>query len=317
LIVLAILGVLFGVGAGLLSSLDLGRRAAQGLVQNVLRSAHNSALARRAPARVRIDRAQGRLLAEAMQVIGTWQFETHDLEGAFGIHGSLLGGEIVGDGYLGKGLSFAAAPRGSTAVIPVHTLASFDLSLGFALELALRTEGSTGVVLNLGGAVGVDLEEAGALSAWFVPRVEEESGRRAGGPIGVESAPGLLAPDRWYRVQVTYDRARLELALDGAPVASTPSSALVWSLESPLQISDARRGFRGTVDNLVLSAVDASMAVALPGDVRFGAEAPAEIVFAPGGGLDRRMHSGPVAIALEFADGNRAHVQVGLYGTVE
>ena len=64
-------------------------------------------------------------------------------------------------------------------------------------------------------------------------------------------------------------------------------------------------------------SIPAEEVVRLPGEVRFGEGAPAEIRFAPDGSLDRALHKEPVRIPLEYADGRRRELLVGLYGTVE
>jgi hypothetical protein len=51
--------------------------------------------------------------------------------------------------------------------------------------------------------------------------------------------------------------------------------------------------------------------------VSFAADAPQLIAFAPGGFLDREVHSAPILFNLEYEDGTLAPVRVGLYGTVE
>ena len=56
LLVMGVLALVLGVGLGSLASLNPGERAAVGLVQDALRSAHNSAVARVASARVRRER---------------------------------------------------------------------------------------------------------------------------------------------------------------------------------------------------------------------------------------------------------------------
>jgi len=319
LLVLAIVGIVFGVGFGLLTSLDLGQRAAVGLVKNVLRSARNTALARSAPARVRLDVAGGELAAEALQVVGTWHFEGHVLSGAFGLDGLLQGADLVPEGFIGGAVSFERAARGSTATIPIRHDPSFDFEHGFALELALiYPDAPEGRVIDLGGVAGVDLADGGALEAWFTQRIARDGyDDVSGGSILVRSAPGVLRPGRWYRVVASYDRRLFRLTVDGVPVAELEVDAPVWDVERPLRISDERRFFRGRVDNLVVSAVAAERAVRLPGEVRFASDAPPEIVFAPGGNLDREVHPEPVTVALEYADGRRREVRVGLYGTVE
>jgi hypothetical protein len=142
LLVMGLLALLMGAGVGMLSSINLGRRAAVGLVQSVVRAAHNSAVARNAPARVRIDVPTGTMRAEAMAVIGTWHFESERLEGAFEINGVLESGSIVDDGYIGRALTFSpTAGRTPAAEFPVHQDASYDLSLGFAIECVVRVDG--------------------------------------------------------------------------------------------------------------------------------------------------------------------------------
>src|SRR5215207_669808 len=72
LIVTMLIALLLGVGFGALARIDLGERVALSQVHNVLRSAHNWAIARSAPARVRIDPAAGTVRAEGLAILGTW-----------------------------------------------------------------------------------------------------------------------------------------------------------------------------------------------------------------------------------------------------
>jgi hypothetical protein len=200
--------------------------------------------------------------------------------------------------------------------------AAYDLANGFALQCALRPdEARGGRVLRVGTACGLDVTAAGSLRAWLVALQEDEVGaaqeERAGGRVLVESAPGALAPGRWSRVAVRYDRRVLALLVDGVTVASAEESAPVWKVDGPLVLSDERQPFAGSLDSLVISAVTAAEEVLLPEGAAFAAGAPAEILFAPGGGLDRAVHAAPVALALELDDGRRRSVAVSLYGTVE
>ena len=64
LFTMTLIAVVLGVGLGALATLDLGARASVGVVQRMLRQADNWAVARRAPARVRIDPARGVIRAE-------------------------------------------------------------------------------------------------------------------------------------------------------------------------------------------------------------------------------------------------------------
>lgn len=317
LLVMGLMAMLLGVGVGMLTSLDLGQRAAVGSVQNAIRAARNSALARNAPARVKIDLANSLLESESLAVIGTWHFESERLEGAFGLDGVLRGGVIIDDGFVGKALSFAG--RKAFAEVPVHQDPSFDLALGFAIDCAVRVdEDGGGRLLRIGHSVGVDVTGAREVKAWFVPEVRDSTGALTrGGKLTAESAPNALAKSRWARLHVDYDRRRLLVAIDGIEVARLEANANVWRVEDPLSLSDESSSFPGTLDNLVISAVAASDVLQLPETVRFAAGSATEISFDAGGNLDRERHTAPAKVELEYQDGVRAVVRVGIYGTVE
>jgi type II secretory pathway pseudopilin PulG len=318
LLVMGLMAILLGAGVGILSGLDLGRRAAVGSVQNAIRAARNSSLARNAPARVRIDVANATLVSESMAVIGTWHFENDRLEGAFGLDGVTQGAVIVDQGFVGKALSFAGG-KSAWAEVPVQNDPSYDLSLGFALDCAVRVdEDGGGTLLRIGESVGIDLAGAHSLRAWFVPEIREATGGvTRGGKLSIESDAGALQKGRWTRVHVEYDRTRLMLALDDVEVARLEATAPVWRVEGPLSMSDREQTFPGLLDNLVISAVAASDELKLPDTVRFGAQSAAAIHFDAGGNLDRGRHTAPVQVVVEYDDNTSAIVRVGMYGTVE
>jgi prepilin-type N-terminal cleavage/methylation domain-containing protein len=183
LIVMSLVALLLGFGLGVFANIDVGSRVAVGSVQNVLRTAHNWAVARIAPSRVVIDAAAGTLRAEGHQVVGTWHFEEEAIKGAFGIDGVRFGGEIVPGGYQGHALSFVGQPARSHVELPLQNDPAFDLTHGFALRFALRpAEGAGGVLLDGGRVIGIETTGDGALKAYFVAqRAENEaaSGRAA------------------------------------------------------------------------------------------------------------------------------------------
>ena len=55
----------------------------------------------------------------------------------------------------------------------------------------------------------------------------------------------------------------------------------------------------------------------LPETMKFDDDVPSEIRFAPGGYLDRELHSQALEFHLVDQAGERQLVRVGLYGTVE
>ncbi len=316
MLVLFLLSILFGISLGFFATLDLGRRQVRGIVKNVLRSAQNTAIAARAPSRVRVDASSGVLVAEALQVVGTWHFEDRSLAGAFGLDGMAEPELFVEDGYLGSCLSFAGR-IGFEASIPVQNDPAFDFRDGFAIECAVCwQEVGGGRLLSIGDACSLEIGGGGEIRGRFTAASEREGRLSAGSSVVVQSPPAAVTPARWTRVRLQYDRRELWLEIDGIEVASVEENAPVWRVAGPLVLSDARRPFPGSIDELVVSAIVAGEEARLPDSVRL-VDAPALIHFAPGGGLDRDRHPEPVRLVLAFEDGERDVIAIGSYGTVE
>lgn len=319
LLVVALVATMLGIGLGLFARIDLGDRIARSQVQNVLRSAHNWAVARQAPARVVIDAKAGVLRAEGLQTIGTWHFEREPLEGALELDGANLGGRIAVGGFQGNCLSFAGTPSRSRAEIPVHKDPAYDFTSGFQVRCAVRTSGlSGGALLDLGGSVGLETLDAGAVRAWFSSLTVDERGEtKRGPPVTITTDRGALLPERWALVEAQYDRRVFRVLVDGAPLVEVAEEAAVTKPDRALVLSPGVTAFPGAIDNLVIAAVAAADVTELPKGVEFGAKTPAVIAFAPGGALDRERHREPARFTLVFEDGREETIVVGLYGTVE
>ena len=319
MLVLMLLALILGSGIGIFSSFDFGKRQAAGLVRNVLRSAQNTAIASSAPSRVRIDKTSGRFHAESMVTVGTYHFENRSIEGC-GPAGSAEPEHFDPRGYLGACFR-PAGIRKAVAEIPLERDPGFDFARGFSIALALyRETDEGGRVFTLGDAdptVGLDLGKNGALRARFRTRSGELDSQKPGGSVILQSEPGQLAVGRWAIVCMRYDRAHFELLLDDVVLDSQDETSYVWRIDAPLVLSDAALPFPGRIDNLVIGVMVAGEASVLPESVRFSADTPEKIEFVASGGLDRQVHLDPPRIGLEFQDGARETVTVGLYGTVE
>lgn len=319
LLVMGLIALLLGIGVGAFARLDFGDRVASSLVENVLRSAHNWAVARDAPARVTIDRATRTIRSEGLQVIGTWHFETLPIEGAFGLSGAHFGGQLVDDGFQGRAISFLGEPSRSRVEFPVNTDPSFDLREGFAIGCAVRVgAGRSGAVLRAGESVSLDVAPDGSIHGWVVGQLTDELGQeQRGGRIPIASPPHVVTPGRWTQIELSYDRKKLRLFADAAPVAEVAETVPVWRLQGPLVLSPDPTPFPGAIDNLVVSAVVAQDETVLPMNTGFAANVPTEILFAAGGGLDRNVHSEPVRVTVESEDNAPKTLVVSLFGTVE
>lgn len=334
LLVMAIMGVVFGLGLGAFAALDAPDSSAVGLVQSTLRAASNEALSRDTEARVRFVRESdpggaelGAMQPSRLFVAGTWHFETTELKGAFGIDGAGFALRVVDDGFIGRGLSLAQ--KGAEARFDVQADPAFDPTDGFVVELCLRTDavdGSAGHVLNIGSAIGIDLMPDGSLRGWMAPEFGDgqkraQASAQGGTFLFAESGPGSVVAGRWSRVRLAYDRRILAIDVDGQPYERLPADLPVRELVGPMTLSNAKRqGFRGDVDKLVVSFYQLTDPIELPRGATFTASSPREVVFS-GGGLDAGVHDGPVEIGLRFLEpGGGSHekkVRVNLYGTVE
>jgi hypothetical protein len=320
LMVMGLIALMLGFGIGAITSLDLGNYGTGSQVRSSLRAASNWSRTRQAPARVLIDPAAGTIAAEGLAVIGTWHFEKAPPEGAFDLDGQLLDAELVDGGYVGKALGLAGMPPGASYEVPVHTDPAFSLTAGFQVQVVLRPEGTRGGrLIVLGDSLKLEATSRFGLRATMATqRYDEQTGRpKSAGKAVLETSPGVLAPNRWNRVLVTYDRAKLRVFVDGLEVAGLDEEGDVVPVRAKMVLGGGQRPWEGALDGLVISAVGAEGDFKLPEGVQFAADVPTEIAFDAGGGLDRAQHEGPVLIGLEYDDGREDTVRVNLYGTVE
>lgn len=318
LLVMILMGLLFGAGMGSIASLDLGRRQALGLVQSTLSAARNTALLRRSPARVEFEVGGNRMTACAMSVVGTWHFEDAALRGAFGLDAQAAGPKLVDDGYLGKALRFT---DGAAAKMEVDVMRdpAYRFDAGFALELALRPEGSRACsVVDVGRAFGLQMTGTGALRAWFLPSQATQGGaHRPGSHVVVESPPGILSAGRWSRVRVHYDRRSLRLEVDGKLVAELADDTPVYALGGMLVVGSSEHTLQASVDSLVIATWSASESTQLPEGVSFGPETPARVAFDAEGRLERAEHASEVKVVLTYPEQGSEVLRINRLGVIE
>lgn len=329
MLVMAVMGVVLGLGLGAFTAVDAPDDYALSVVRSTLRRAANQSLVADTTTRVRFEREgeDSALLLQELFTAGTWHFEDAGLEGAFGIDGGATNARVADDGFIGKALALGL--EGAEARFDVEQDPAFDPTEGFMIELALRPEPGvepSGHVLNLGRVVGVDLLPGGAVRGWIAPSfLEGVSADSASAAITsflfVESPARTVRPGQWSRVRLTYDRQTLALDVDGVPYERLAADLAVRPLAGPLVLSSReRQGFRGDVDKLVTSFYVMGDPVPLPKGVGFAPQVPREVVF-DGGALDARVHTTDVTVPVRFQDTNdTSHdvdVIVNLQGTVE
>lgn len=319
LLVVALLGVMMGLGLGLFTRLDLGERVVRSQVVSQLRAARNHAVAMQASATVELDARNGLVTPSGFRVVGTFQFEDPSLEGAFGQLPSMVGGRLVEDGWQGGALDFVGEPDGSHAAWPVHMDGAWDPRQGWSASLAVKCSGQEGgPLLALGETFGLEVGGDGSFGAWFAPELVDDAGEsRRGGRVVLRTAPGVVPKDRWVVLEAIYDRVRLELRVDGARRAHVAEDAPVWRPDGPLRLCPAPVPFRGTFDRLVVSCATRDDGYQLPQGARLHPDGPALVRFAPGGMLDRSLHEEPVRIRILKDEAPEEIVLVQLSGAVE
>lgn len=336
LLVMSIMGVVFGLGLGAFASLDSPDDSALGLVRSTLRTTSNQAQSRDTQARVVFEKVSnfgvGQMRASELFTAGTWNFDDGELTGAFGnsgVHGDGVNLRVADDGFIGKALSLGE--KGAEARFDVRADPAFDPSEGFVVEFAMRPDpmgNGAGHVLNIGLVVGVDLMPGGGLRGWIAPNFAQQGQARKPGQnaeasstfLFVEAPEASIAPGRWSRVRLEYDRKRLAIDVDGRPFERLPATLPVRELAGDLVLSKAdRQGYRGDIDKLVISLFQLGAPIALPEGVTFTQATPKSVVFS-GGGLDPELHRRAVEIGLHFEDIDGSHersIRVNLLGTVE
>lgn len=322
LLVMGLLAVVLGTGLGSLASLNPGERAAVGVVQDALRSAHNSAVSRVASARVRIDPKAHTLVAEGLQVVGTWHFEEPSLEGAEGLGGVFIGMDtsVSERGWIGNAIDFGEAPRGAEVEFAIQDDPIFDLSQGFAIDVHVRPHSLVSArLLQIPDVIEVDLTSSGGVKMRLYRKsTESVTGiDRQGAGVTLESEGGILRENSWVHLRFTYDRREARILADGMVVAHTPGAFELWRVENSLRLGGQSSPPACLLDELAIAVVVASQETELPGDVFFAEGTPNLVQFSAGGALDPTVHLEPVEIGLVFPSGATDQVRVGMYGTVE
>ncbi len=319
LLVVALLGVMMGLGLGLFARLDLGERVVRSQVVSQLRAARNHAVARQASANVELDAKDGIVRPSGLRVVGTFQFEDPSLEGALGQLPSMIGGRQVDDGWQGRAIDFVGEPDGAHVAWPVHQDGAWNPRHGWSISLAVKYSGQDGgSLLALGESLGIGLGGDGSFSAWFAPELFDEAGEtRRGGRVSLSSAPGVVPRGRWVVLEARYDRVRFELWVDGARRAHIAEDAPVWPPEGPLRLCPSQVPFRGAVDRLVVACASRDDGYQLPQGARLDPAGPSLVRFAPGGMLDRSIHQEPVRIRILKDEAPEEVVVVQMSGAVE
>lgn len=326
LMVMTVIGIVFGLGIGALSTMDLGRGADAEALRGALRSARASALAERHPAAVVVitDPETGRtsLVVRRMRTLGTWHFEKPDCRGTDGLAAAPeKGASQIDEGFVGRALAFSGRERDARAEIALQTKASYDVRDGFSIDLVVRLDGAAGgTIFRLGKRTricGLEIIEGGGLLAFVVPLYSDSTGRELqGGRVDLKLPAGTVETGRWTRLTLAHDGVQLRLFVDGFLAGVVDAAGPLPRLDEPLVLGGEPVPFPGALDSLVLRGVDVSDPLPLSQTAEWPTNLPRRIQFDADGSLDVLIHGG---LPLEFVlptDPNEP-VFVGRLGVVQ
>jgi prepilin-type N-terminal cleavage/methylation domain-containing protein len=318
MVVLAIVGVVLGIGAGMFitSRQDTGLRTGLHALQTMVRFAHAQSLVQRAPACIRIDTGDPKRQAPGVppdvrievlldRTFGLWHGEDVKTSGAYGFDG-LPRGVTLEPGKIGMAFRF----QGS-GVVRVDGFRLPDAAEALTAEAWIYPVKIAGrqVILDKKGEVGLRIENAGTLAA------------RVGN--GRVDGRGFRVPLRqWSHVRVAAEEGTVTLYLNGLPIGEAGFNRLAKAADTPLSIGD---GFRGLIDQVIIRGRVMEESVLLEPGLKVtcsGAVADprrkgvSRILFTEEGRLDARFHSGPVTVTLEGGETKQA-MTVGWMGTLQ
>ena len=313
IVVMGILAMIatFGVATYLSMARTSKEEEAAARIDVLLRQVRNSAVSSNSYAYVEIDTENRRITPWATKTIAMWHFEDTDDHGhtSGARHSATLrGAQSTRDGKIGKGVRLSPGNFVDGGADP-----DFDLDDGGYIEAYIKPKGDfsgDNYILSKEGAYALRVGGKGVL-------VGEISGNGKTKGVTVYSKTYRVAPGRWTKVALSWDRnvTRVladDLVLATGPGATPPTNSNIFC------VGHESQSFEGVVDEVrVLSAVAGGVLELAPSFTLTHTATPWNAVyFAGDGSLDMRFHAGPVQIAVEQDRRVRA-VTVDMFGNTK
>jgi hypothetical protein len=271
MIVLGLLGFLFGLGVGFLRSTASAGDLALSIVRDRARAASLAARRRGLPTQMVVEPAGEvltRVRARVLYPVGDWHFEEGERPRT-----SLLAAEVTGEsvpGRFGRGLRVPYDDRGDRPLFRLETGGSslFRFEDGFALRFDVKLAAlDPGPMARLGDGLAVELEVDEFGVGFVVARlVTTRDGQR--GPVAVlrDRAP---LPSTWASIEVFHDGRNVGLRVGRrAPVVEPVLGPLYQQASDALEIGLANSPFPGVLDEVRLLAYELDPGETLPEEAR-------------------------------------------------
>jgi prepilin-type N-terminal cleavage/methylation domain-containing protein len=316
LVVLGLVAVLFGIGAGMFKKMGMGKTVALAQVKDAVRAARTFAIEQSATATVEFDAVNGRILASGFVTVGNWHFED-DISTGWPSDADLgPNTEIIDDGAIGRAVRLTDEHRGA---ITLGRAPAFDPDQGLLIDLFVRAGADVDAPLvSKGRGYALHLSADGGLT--FTVRARERGAAGKGeGELRSLALSGCLVLGRYERIQAAYDGRRIRIVVDGRERGRREfdTALALWpDPDAPLQIGSLENRLAADVDELRISSSVVNDAPPLPDGVVF--DKPDPIFFGPDGRLDPLRHATPARVTLVFDEGaRRRDVVVSMFGEIQ
>lgn len=310
LVVMALIGVLMGMGVGFLRRKGDALEVALASVRDQVRIASLTARSRHLPSEVVIDPGQdgpATVRARVLEPVGHWHMEEdpRDDESA-GLPSSVTG--LVEPGRFGMARRFDPDARAPLLYVQAGDRPVFDLRDGFSVRVDLRLdERFETTVARFGTSFELRLNDDLVPSAKMVGT---EGGGRAGPSVSL-AGKLPLSLGTWHTLQAVHDGRFFRLLVDDREVDSADANLPI--LQTPkdgFEVSPAADPVPGLVDEVMVMAYAFSEPMTLPIGVRIASD-PWIIAFDRQGDLVE-----PVRFILAIDEDERTY-RVGPGGIVE
>jgi hypothetical protein len=237
-----------------------------------------------------------RVYAKVLLPVGQLHFEHSDQPGTQGREGVLDAGQVVADGRFGNGLQIDPDSGKAGYVIQTQGKVAFELQEGFKLRVDVWVDqAKPAEVAVLTNSFRLELD--GELVPHATVSMKGIHDRPGKVERIVASEP--LRLQRWTTLELSYDRHRLRLSVDGAEVAGKDETTeLHIERAGSFQLSGAGAPLHGRLDECSLLADEISDVQPLAEAIELTGQTPKVIYFEPTGEPDPRYHPGEISIFL-------------------
>jgi len=322
MIVLLLISVLLGIGAGAFTKIGGGPELARSRIKDVVRSSRYQAMREQAPAVVVLDHKTNLVTGVGWRNTGCWHFEesARGNSRGFPVAAEIGAAQITGDGVIGNCLDLTEE-SGSGALVTAVT--SLNAVTGISLDLFVKLTApgkrsfiSKGNFYSLG--VDEDLRPVCTLKVAREKMVNEvRTVSREAFQLGANDYS--LPMGRWVQVSMHFNGYLCVIVADGIVrvMEFFPSrTRLVTDQSTPIQIGNKTGLFNGFIDEVKIGVAVTGEDVALPDSVQLQ-KGVSRIYFDRNGFLDPDFHTTAAQILFTHLEsGGKYSVNVGLYGEV-